>query len=255
MIKICVRPGGDAKFSTYSDMVPDQTLGIAYAYPSPLAGLWGKSNFLMFNYPNVIIINLIMKIIKGVDSGQFPVKVDNTFTDYQNWYVIQTMSRSEQKLVSTLKVLLKNIHVYLPTRKVIHQLKGVQHIIELPLFPGYVFVYKNISEALDVLEKANSRIAFQPVMANGKYLEAYKNEMKFLFEVTGGNGVIELSQGVVLENEEVLIIQGPLKQLKGKILFIDKRKNKAKVRIEFMNRMLDISLGLEILSRPFPKVQ
>ncbi|MGD9972005.1 MAG: hypothetical protein AB7S77_02990 [Desulfatirhabdiaceae bacterium] len=89
-------------------------------------------------------------------------------------------------------------------------------------------------------------------MANGKYLEANKNEMKFLFEVTGEGGVIELSQGVIMENEEVLIIQGPLKQLKGRILFIDKRKNKAKVRIEFMNRMLDVSLGLEILSRPLP---
>jgi transcriptional antiterminator NusG len=106
---------------------------------------------------------------------------------------------------------------------------------------------------LDALDKANSRIAFKPVMANGKYLEANKNEMKFLFEVTGGNGVIELSKGIIKENEDVRIIEGPLKRLKGKILFIDKRKNKAKVRIEFMNRFLDISLGLEILSHPLPQ--
>lgn len=196
-----------------------------------------------------------MKTIEGACPGQFPGKDDHSFIDYQNWYAIQTMCGCEKKLVSTLHVLLKKIQLYLPTRKVIHQLKGIQQVIELPLFPGYIFVYRSISESLDALDKANARIVFKPVMANGKYLEANKNEMKFLFEVTGEGGVIELSKGVVMENEEVLIIQGPLKQLKGKILFIDKRKNKAKVKIEFMNRMLDVSLGLEILSRPLPKAQ
>lgn len=196
-----------------------------------------------------------MKITERACPGQFPGKDDSSFIDYQNWYAIQTLSGCEQKLVSTLQVLLRKIQIYLPTRKIIHQLKGVQQVIELPLFPGYIFIYRNISESLAALDKANSRIVFKPVMANGKYLEANKNEMKFLFEVTGGDGVIELSQGIVMENEEVMIIQGPLKQLKGRILFIDKRKNKAKVRIEFMNRMLDVSLGLEILSHPLSKAQ
>ncbi|WP_320040644.1 transcription termination/antitermination NusG family protein [uncultured Desulfobacter sp.] len=191
-----------------------------------------------------------MKTINGSCSGQLPEEDAPFFTDFENWYAIQTMSGCEKRLVTTLQVLLKRIQLYLPARKVIHQIKGEQNIIELPLFPGYIFVYKSISESLDALEKANSMIAFNPVMANGKYLEANKNEMRFLFEVTGGDGVIELSKGIVMENEEVLILEGPLKQLKGKILFIDKRKNKAKVRIKFMNRLLDVSLGLEILSRP-----
>ena len=194
-----------------------------------------------------------MKTIKEACLGQFPIKDDHSFLDYQNWYAIQTLSGCEKKLVSILQVLLKKNQLYLPTRKAIHQFKGIQRIIELPLFPGYIFVYRNISESLDALYKANFKIVFKPVMANGKYLEVNKNEMKFLFKVTGESGVIELSQGIVMENEDVLIMQGPLKQLKGKILFIDKRKNKAKVRIKFMNRLLDVSLGLEILSRPLPK--
>jgi len=196
-----------------------------------------------------------MKTIEGARPAQFSVKEDPCFIDYQNWYAIQTMSGCEKKLVSTLRVLEKKIQLYLPTRKVIHQLKGIQHTIELPLFPGYIFVYKSISESLDALDKASARIVFKPVMANGKYLQVHKNEMKFLFEVTGGDGVIELSKGIVMENEKILITEGPLKQLKGKILFIDKRKNKAKVRIEFMNRMIDVSLGLEILSHPLPGIQ
>jgi transcriptional antiterminator NusG len=195
-----------------------------------------------------------MKTINGACYGQLPGEDEPFFTDFQNWYAIQTMSGCEKRLVATLQILLKRIRLYLPTRKVIHQLKGEQSIVELPLFPGYIFVYKSISESLDALEKANSMIVFNPVMANGEYLEANKNEMKFLFEVTGGDGVIELSKGIVKENDKVLIIEGPLKQLKGEILFIDKRKNKAKVRIKFMNRFLDVSLGLEILSRPLSEV-
>ena len=192
-----------------------------------------------------------MKSIIGGCPGQCPGKNDLSCIDCQHWYAIQTMSGREKKLVATLQNLLEKIQLYLPTRRVIHQFKGAQHILELPLFPGYIFVYKSISESLDALDKAKSNICFKPIMANGKYLEANKNEMRFLFEMTGEGGVIELSKGIVMENEEVQIIKGPLKQLKGRILFIDKRKNKAKVRIEFMNRMLDVSLGLEILSRPF----
>ncbi|MGD9824696.1 transcription termination/antitermination protein NusG [Desulfobacter sp.] len=127
-----------------------------------------------------------MKTIRGARPIQFSGKDDHAFIDYQNWYAIQTLSGCEKKLVSTLQVLLRKIQLYLPTRKVIHQLKGVQHIMELPLFPGYIFVYRSISESLDALDKANSSMVFKPVMANVKYLEANKNEMKFLFEVTGG---------------------------------------------------------------------
>ncbi|WP_024335968.1 transcription termination/antitermination NusG family protein [Desulfotignum balticum] len=183
------------------------------------------------------------------------LKIDHSPTDYHNWYAIQTTTGYEKKLVSTLKALLTEIQLYLPSRKVIHKLKGIQHVKELPLFPGYIFLYKEIAKSLKALDKAESRLIANPVKANGKYLEANKEEMRFLFEIAGKDGVIELSKGMVTEGEEIQIINGPLKQLKGRILFIDTRKNKAKVRIKFMNRLIDVSLGLEIISRSLPNVQ
>ncbi|MCG8549563.1 MAG: transcription termination/antitermination NusG family protein, partial [Desulfobacterales bacterium] len=73
-----------------------------------------------------------MKSIKGVCPGLFPVKNNLSCIDYQHWYAIQTMSGREKKLVATLQILLEKIQLYLPTRKVIHQFKGTQHILELP---------------------------------------------------------------------------------------------------------------------------
>jgi len=188
-----------------------------------------------------------MKITEG--APPFPEKTDRSFIDYRHWYAIQTIAGCEKKLVSLLQVLLKETLFYLPTRKVIHQLKGIQHILNLPLFPGYIFVYRRISQSLEALDKANSQILFKPVKADGKYLKADKDEMKFFFEMTGEDGIIELSKGILMENQEVEIIHGPLKRLKGRILFINRRKNKAKVRMELMNRKVDVSLGLEIVSR------
>lgn len=179
------------------------------------------------------------------------LKIDHSPTDYHNWYAIQTTTGYEKKLASTLSVLLTEIQLYLPSRKVIHKLKGIQHVKELPLFPGYLFIYKEIAESLKALDKAESRLIAMPVKANGKYLEANEEEMKFLFTIAGEDGVIELSKGMITEGQEIQIINGPLKQLKGRILFIDKRKNKAKVRIELMNRLIDVSLGLEIISCSF----
>ncbi|MGD9972002.1 MAG: transcription termination/antitermination protein NusG [Desulfatirhabdiaceae bacterium] len=78
-----------------------------------------------------------MKITERACPGQFPGKDDCSFIDYQNWYAIQTLSGCEKTGFNPPDPF-KKIQLYLPTRKVIHQFKGVQHIMELPLFPGYI---------------------------------------------------------------------------------------------------------------------
>lgn len=170
--------------------------------------------------------------------------------DCSQWYAVQTTMGYEKKLISTIHLLCKKeAKIYLPVKEMIHRIKGMEYIAELPLFPGYIFVYKNIDELIETLHNSRSSLFAKPVTANGKYLEANKNEMKFLFDITGKDGVIKVSKGIVSEGDKIRIINGPLTNFKGKILFINKRKNKAKARIEIMNRMVEVSLGLEIIHR------
>lgn len=175
--------------------------------------------------------------------------------DCSHWYAVQTTTGHEKKLISTIRsVYQKQINLYLPVKEMIHRLKGMEYIAQLPLFPGYIFVHKDIDPLVEALHNANSKIFAKPVKANGKYLEASEREMRFLFDITGTDGVIKVSRGVISEDSRIQILSGPLKDFRGKILFINKRKSKARVSIDIMNKNLEVSLGLDII-RPDPAAE
>ena len=54
------------------------------------------------------------------------------------WMVLRTRSRHENKVESMLQE--KQITAYLPKCKVLRSSNGRNRVVEMPLFPGYVFV-------------------------------------------------------------------------------------------------------------------
>jgi transcription antitermination factor NusG len=54
------------------------------------------------------------------------------------WFAIQTRSRHEKRVTADLRE--KAVEAYLPLRSVEHQWSDRRKVVDLPLFPGYVFV-------------------------------------------------------------------------------------------------------------------
>lgn len=52
------------------------------------------------------------------------------------------------------------------------------------------------------------------------------------------------------ENDEVVILSGPLENMKGMIKKINLHKRVAEVEVNFMNRKTVIYLGIELVARP-----
>ena len=50
-----------------------------------------------------------------------------------------------------------------------------------------------------------------------------------------------------MKGDRVVIFDGPLKELEGNIVSINKRRNRAKVRLKFMNELRTVELGLMML--------
>ncbi len=71
--------------------------------------------------------------------------------------------------------------------------------------------------------------------------------MAFLIELAGETGLVETSRALVTEDKAVTIIAGPLKNFTGRILYINRRKQKARIMVEMLNRQVPVPLGLEIL--------
>ncbi|QQP96977.1 UpxY family transcription antiterminator [Lysobacter enzymogenes] len=54
------------------------------------------------------------------------------------WYVLRTRSRHEKVVVDCLRE--RSINAYLPKRSVVRRRDDRRSVVELPVFPGYVFV-------------------------------------------------------------------------------------------------------------------
>src|SRR4051794_19840452 len=66
------------------------------------------------------------------------------------WYAAYTVPRDEKLAAQQLSQ--NKVTTYLPAYEAIHRWKDRRAKIELPLFPGYVFVHIPLSEKIRVLE-------------------------------------------------------------------------------------------------------
>jgi transcription antitermination factor NusG len=62
------------------------------------------------------------------------------------WYALYTRSHCEQLVYEQLTA--KGFHLFLPKMQVWSQRAGVRHRIEVPLFPGYLFLHSQVDSAI-----------------------------------------------------------------------------------------------------------
>jgi transcription antitermination factor NusG len=69
----------------------------------------------------------------------------------QHWYAIYSTPRHEKRIHEHLSF--RTIECFLPLYRSVHRWKnGCKHLIELPLFPGYLFVKIGLRQKVRVLE-------------------------------------------------------------------------------------------------------
>jgi len=71
--------------------------------------------------------------------------------DVSHWYAICSTPRHEKRIHEYLSF--RNLECFLPLYRSVHRWKnGCKHVIELPLFPGYLFVKIGLRQKIRVLE-------------------------------------------------------------------------------------------------------
>lgn len=174
----------------------------------------------------------------------------NTHTqiDFNNWFVLSTMPGSECKLRRLINTLTqRQVELYLPHREIYHRLKGNFKTVTRPLFPGYIFVYKDIETLLMKCRHSFLEGQLHPVCFNKSFLKVKASEMASIIKLAGMDGVVKTSRGIVYKDKTVIITDGPLKNYTGRLVFINKRKRKVKVMVDVLNRKFAVTLGLDIV--------
>ncbi|MCF6147838.1 MAG: UpxY family transcription antiterminator [Candidatus Kuenenia sp.] len=153
------------------------------------------------------------------------------------WFAVHTKSRHEKQVDSFLKE--KNISSFLPLVKVISRRRDRRKFIDVPLFPGYLFV--NIS--LDNIYEVKSTRGVVRIVGNEENLEPSPIpdvEIHNLKTLINSNVSIDPYK-YLQKGTRVRVVSGPLMGLEGMLV-----KRKTNYRVVISINLLQKSTSAEI---------
>src|SRR5690348_1338276 len=171
-------------------------------------------------------------------SGAPGALCDATMLHEPCWFVVQTSSRHEKKVHAGLSE--RGIESFLPSYCEIHRWRDRKQRVELPLFPGYVFVRLALAEKLAVLcQPGVARL----VSVGGVPAPVSESEINSLREGLAHSIKAE-PYPFLRTGEQVRVKCGPLAGLTG-ILVRKKQDYRVVISIELIMRSVALEVGAD----------
>ena len=168
-----------------------------------------------------------------------------------NYYAVQVKTRGEEKFIRLFRALNPDcpIEIFFPKRKISVRRQGLMVQVTPAVFPGYIFLESETdllllyqwqfrrTDGFYRFLKSNQDI--QPL--SGRDLETVLHFIKKTGPLAG------LSQVYFDENSRIVVVEGPLAGLEGNIVKVDKRKRRAKIKLDLYDDSFTIDLGFELM--------
>ena len=153
---------------------------------------------------------------------------------FDNWYVVQIRTGKEE-IVKKCQFYIDHgilLDCFIPITKKKKKYQGSWHIVEQ--------LYTELKKIPDLTKLlGNDGEDIYPI---------YPQEAMFLTKFSNRNHVVDMSCGVI-ENDKIIITDGPLMNLEGYITKIDRHKRIAYVDVELLGKITRVQVGLEIISK------
>ena len=164
----------------------------------------------------------------------------------RNWYVVHTYAGYETAVMRNLKQRIESLgmedkifNVIVPIEKKI-KIKGGKRVEEEEkIYPGYILVDMIVTDDSWYVVRNTPRVT--GFVGSGVYpVPIDKKEVEALFARMSADRVTHTIN--LLENDAVLIIDGPFKDLEGKVSEIDEERGKVKVLVNMFGRETPVEL-------------
>lgn len=167
------------------------------------------------------------------------------------WYAVWVQTGKEEQVQDICRRRLADKKVYedcfLPKYERPWKENGVWIKKQEVLFPGYLFFI-----AADPVEL---RMALKDIQAFTKVLgdddgpiPLYQAEVDFLQKHINRDKVFEVSTGELI-GERLVVTEGPLMDLAGMVVHVDRHKRQATLEVEMFGRIVKMRVGLEIVKK------
>ena len=165
---------------------------------------------------------------------------------------MQVKSRGEEKFMRLFKAQNPDIKapLYFPQRCLDLRRGGRITPSKLAVFPGYVFLElteeENILQYQWAFRKTDGFFRF--LRSNQDIAPLQKRDLELVLHFIRNVGPLAGKSKVYFdENSRIAVISGPLAGLEGRIVKADKRKGRAKVKLDLYNDSFFIDLAFEVL--------
>ncbi len=170
------------------------------------------------------------------------------------YYTIQVKTRAEQTFIKRFKAVYPDcaVGIHFFQRSLNIRKNGIVKPLLSPIFPGYLFIEVDEDDSIDTYHwqfrrtegfyrflESNQHIV--PLL--GRDLETVLHFLKKTGPVAGIS-IVHFD-----ENSRIIVDEGPLKGLEGNIIKVDKRKGRAKIKLDMYGNSFAIDLAFETIKK------
>ena len=164
----------------------------------------------------------------------------------RNWYVVHTYAGYENAVMRNLKQRIESLgmedkifNVIIPTEKKIKIKAGKRVEEEEKIYPGYILVDMIVTDDSWYVVRNTPRVT--GFVGSGVYpVPIDKKEIDSLFARMNADKVTHTIN--LQENDAIQIVDGPFKDLEGKVSGVDEERGKVKVLVNMFGRETPVEL-------------
>jgi len=169
-----------------------------------------------------------------------------------NYYAIQVKTRSEEKFIKLFKASHPQITfpIHFPKRLLDIRKGGKIKSTTPAVFPGYLFIEaENDEEIISCQWEFRRTEGFYRFLKSNRDITplADRDLELVLHFINNTDSVAGRSKVYFNENSRIVVVEGPLIGLEGRIIKVDRRKGRAKIKLDLYNDSFSIDLAFEVL--------
>ena len=168
------------------------------------------------------------------------------------YYALQVKTRAENKFIRLFRAMHPEVGlpVYFPQRSIDIRRKGQIRQTTSAVFPGYVFVEAASDEEILARQWDFRRTEgfYRFLRSNQDIAPLADRDLELVLHFIKKTGPIAGRSRVFFnENSRIVVVEGPLLGLEGKIIKVDKRKGRAKIKLDLYDDTFAIDLAFEVI--------
>jgi transcriptional antiterminator NusG len=175
-----------------------------------------------------------------------------------NYYAIQVKTRAENRFIKLFKAMNPKVTfpIHFPQRRLDIRKSGKVKSSVTAVFPGYVFVEAENDD--DILarqwEFRRTEGFYRFLKSNQDITPLAARDLELVLHFINSAGPIAGRSRVYFnENSRIVVVDGPLMGPEGRIIKVDKRKGRAKIKLDLYNDSFAIDLAFEVIGSLEPR--